>query len=631
MTPLDILGRYWGYDAFRECQQEIIGSVLAGRDTIGLLPTGGGKSVTFQVPALMLPGITVVVTPLISLMKDQVDNLLARGIRAVCIHSGQSRPERHLALDRLRQGMAKILYISPERAVTPEFIDELQSWDPALLVVDEAHCISQWGYDFRPPYLRLALLRRRFPDIPVLALTASATPGVVSDIALRLEMRSPQVFSRSFARDNISYIVRYGDSKDNTLLRVLAGTSGSAIVYVRSRERTARLAEMIREAGFSADFYHAGLEPHDKTERQDLWKSGRTRVIVATNAFGMGIDKPDVRTVIHYDLPPSLEEYYQEAGRAGRDGLPSFAVMLVGSRDKALMTRRLNDEFPGREYIAAVYEKLCVFLNISVGAGYMQAYDCDFDKFCKTFRLQPRPALAALRILTRAGLIDYHDDLDGRSRVMIVADKRELYYADLGTDGDMVLQDIMRCYPGLFADFVRIDEDSVCSHLHISREQCYQALLYLSRTHIIQYIPRRELPFVLMPQRRIETRHILIPRTVYEDRLAQARRRMEAMRDYAYDSSECRVRRMLEYFGQNDAADCGKCDVCRARDKKSKEKDYDRIVADLIRSWGGRLTMDEVREVFPGERLRPAVAALRAMMDRGEVLRYPDGTFRLKL
>ena len=358
-SPLSILKKYWGYDSFREMQLPIIESVLNGNDTLGLLPTGGGKSLTFQIPALLMPGLTLVVTPLISLMKDQVDNLRSRGVRAVAIHSGLSRSEHRLALDRCRLGKAKLLYLSPEKLQSESFITHLCRLDVSMIVVDEAHCISQWGYDFRPSYLHIAALRRHFPDAVMLALTASATPEVRTDIMDRLKFRSRTVFSKSFARPNISYLVRYADHKPGMLLKVLKATSGSAIVYVRSRKRCREIAGMLRDENISADYYHAGLVPEEKNEKQNRWKAGEVRVMVATNAFGMGIDKPDVRVVVHIDPPSSLEEYYQEAGRAGRDGLPSFAVMIVSAQDKGVLTRRLNEAFPEKDTIRRVYELAC--------------------------------------------------------------------------------------------------------------------------------------------------------------------------------------------------------------------------------------------------------------------------------
>ena len=468
MTPVEILRRYWGYDSFRPLQAEIIDSLLSGRDTIGLLPTGGGKSLTFQVPAMMFDGLTIVVSPLISLMKDQVDNLYQRGIRAVYFHSGLTRRESRLALDRCRLEKVKLAYLSPERLKQKNFTDELRQWRVSAIVVDEAHCISQWGYDFRPSYLAIKDLREMFPDVPVLALTASATPDVVADIADKLALRSPQIFSKSFARDNISYIVRRDEHKEGRMLKVLANTSGSSIVYVRSRRRCRELSDTIRAAGITSDFYHAGLSPEEKADRQDRWKRGEIRVIVATNAFGMGIDKHDVRVVIHYDLPSSLEEYYQEAGRAGRDGHPSFAVLLVAKSDKALLTRRLGEAYPPKEYILRVYELLGNFLDVVVGGGYNHVYECDFNRFCLRFKLQRAVTRSALSILSRAGYIEYSDESLTMSRIMILVDKSDFYGLELDATTEAIFQGILRIYPGLFSDYVTISESRIASTMGVS-------------------------------------------------------------------------------------------------------------------------------------------------------------------
>ena len=426
--PLSILKQYWGYDAFRPMQREIIDSVLDGHDTLGLLPTGGGKSITFQVPALLLPGLTIVVTPLISLMKDQVDNLKNRDIRAVYFHSGLTRREANLGLTRCRLGKVKLVYVSPERLQNDNFIAELRSMDVSLIVVDEAHCISQWGYDFRPSYLKVAKLREITGEhVPILALTASATPEVTADIMRSLRFREPRVFARSFTRENLSYIVRYADFKEETLLRVLNATSGCAIVYVRSRRRCREIAQLLTREGISADYYHAGLAPEDKELRQNAWKNDHIRVIVATNAFGMGIDKPDVRTVVHYDLPSSLEEYYQEAGRAGRDGKESFAVVIASSRDKATLSRRLSESFPEKDFISHVYELAGNFLNVAVGDGYGQLYEFSLENFCHTYSLPPIPTQSALHLLSRAGYIEYIEETTSTSRLMIIMKKEELY------------------------------------------------------------------------------------------------------------------------------------------------------------------------------------------------------------
>lgn len=613
MTPEDVLERYWGYGSFRECQREIIGSVLGGSDTIGLLPTGGGKSVTFQVPALMLDGVTLVVTPLISLMKDQVDNLRRRDVPAACLHSGMSRHEAGVAMERLFLGKTKLLYLSPEKLSRSDFVASIASLPVSLIVVDEAHCISQWGYDFRPSYLRIADLRHTFPDVPVLALTATATPQVVADIADKLGMWAPAVFSKSFSRDNLSYIVRRTEAKDEMLEQVLRGTRGPAIVYVRSRRRTSVIAAMLEQRGISADFYHAGLAPEEKEARQDAWMEGRKRVMVATNAFGMGIDKPDVRVVVHYDVPQSLEEYYQEAGRCGRDGLESYAVLLAAQADKGLLKRRISESFPPRAYIRDVYDKLCVFLDVAMGEGFNHTFEFNLTGFCQRYGLQPRPASAALSILTRSGVIEYGDDVNARSRLMVIMDRRDFYSLRLASDTDAILQAILRTYTGIFADFVPIDEVRLSYLTSYSTQDIYQALLLLARMRVLQYIPKRTLPYVYFPSNREEGRHVVIPRTVYEDQLERATCRMEAMRDYVFGDGDCRVERMLRYFGDPTARPCGKCDLCRARRKRPPREVGPALEALLDR---GPLDVGDVRRRFPTA-YEEAMAYLRRAADRG--------------
>ena len=560
-----ILRQYWGYDRFRPMQAEIIDSVMAGHDTLGLLPTGGGKSLTFQVPAMMLPGVTLVITPLISLMKDQVDNLADRGIRAVYFHSGLTPREKDLALTRCRLGKAKIAYVSPERLQNERFIAELRTLSTSLIVVDEAHCISQWGYDFRPSYLRIASLRRLVgEDVPVLALTASATPEVTDDIMRHLSFDEPRVFARSFTRQNLSYIVRYTDSKEPMLLRILTSTTGCSIVYVRSRKRTLELARLLCEAGISAEAYHAGLTPEDKEERQDRWKSDRVRVMVATNAFGMGIDKPDVRLVVHFDLPSSLEEYYQEAGRGGRDGRESLAVIIASRSDKGLLTRRINESFPPKDFIAHVYEMAGNFVNVPVGEGYGMVYDFNFSLFCDTFDLPPVPTRNALLILTRAGYLEYIDETTSRSRIMVLMKRDELYNQRLDNDEEEVLQCILRRYTGLFADYVYISELTIAETLRMSSEQVYKALLTLGRLHVIHYIPRKTTPYLIYPTSREEPRYIVIPTDVYERQRERMEQRIDAMKTFTFDTDKCRANTLLRYFGENPGQPCGKCDVCRA-------------------------------------------------------------------
>lgn len=560
-----ILRRYWGYDVFRPLQLEISRSVLAGNDTIGLLPTGGGKSICFQVPAMALDGLTVVVSPLISLMKDQVDNLRRHRIPAAYLGAGMSPSEADYTYERLRQGKLRLLYLAPERLARENFLNRMKGWNVRLIVVDEAHCISQWGYDFRPSYLNLIQLREVFPYVPVLALTASATPEVVKDIAQKLGMKSPAIFSCSFSRPNLSFIVRMTDDKNSKLLTVLNNTSGSAIVYVRSRKRAREIADMLVKNGINASFYHAGLELHEKNERQEAWQQGRTRVIVATTAFGMGIDKPDVRLVVHIDLPSTLEEYYQEAGRAGRDGEHAFAVILASARDKAVFAKRLGEAFPDREFINRVYDEVCRFLDITMGEGFGLMYDFNPEVMCERYKLPLRHTLGALSILTRAGYMEYIEETDSASRIMFICKREDLYDIDTDARTEEILQAILRTYPGLFADFVFIDEVAIAAKCHaVSPDDVYQTLTALRRRHVINFVPRKRTPYIYMSMNRRKSSEISLPREIYADRREAMAKRLDAMKDFVFDSASCRVGRMLGYFGEKTPQPCGKCDVCRA-------------------------------------------------------------------
>lgn len=575
-----ILKKYWGYNSFRPLQRDIIDSVMARRDTLGLMPTGGGKSITFQVPGMAFEsGLTIVVTPLISLMKDQVDNLKKRGITAVMLNSGMSVRETRIAWERLVNGRARFLYVSPEKLRNPNFLDELRRLEVRLIVVDEAHCISQWGYDFRPSYLRIASLRKVHPAAPVLALTATATPDVADDIMHRLEFRpDARKFKMSFVRDNISYVVRESESKFADILRIMERTHGSSIVYVRSRRKTREIAEYLTTSGIPADYYHAGLDYETKTRRQSQWQSGAVRVIVATNAFGMGIDKPDVRVVVHADFPPSLEEYYQEAGRAGRDGGESYAVLLASKSDKATLRRKLSQTFPEREVIARIYERACNFMNLAIGEGYDRLLEFDFERFCDTFHLQRQQVLAAFHLLSQAGYLDFIEETENASRVMITADREELYHLKVSAEAERTLACVLRQYPGLFADYVQINEGKISRESGLEPEQTYQALLELSRSGVLVYVPRRRTPFMHIPTSREETRYIVIGKSIYEDRFEVMSRRVEAMIDYGFGSEGCRVKRMLAYFGEEDAADCGRCDICRAKRKNPRHVSREEMV-----------------------------------------------------
>lgn len=627
MTPQEIkdearavLKKYWGYDAFRPVQEDIILSVMEGRDTLGLLPTGGGKSITFQVPAMMLPGITVVITPLISLMKDQVDNLRERGLKAVYFHAGLTLRENNLAIDRCRLGKVKLMYVSPEKLRSERFMSTLRMMDVSMIVVDEAHCISQWGYDFRPSYLKISDLRDVFPEAPVLALTASATPAVVDDIMEVLRFRSPNVLSRSFLRDNISYVVRIVDDKVRMLTDVLRSTTGCAIVYVRSRRRTREIAAALTEVGISADYYHAGLSPEEKEEKQNRWKHDETRVMVATNAFGMGIDKPDVRVVAHIDMPSSIEEYYQESGRAGRDGKPSYAVIITSRQFKGRLTRRVAEAFPDKEFIGHIYEMAGNFLNIAVGSGFNTINEFNFNQFCDTYGLPPLPAKSALEILSRAGYMEFVEETASRSRVMILYTKEELYGLDLDDTTEQVLNFMLRNYTGLFADYVYINETLMSQRMRISTESVYQALLYLGRLHVIHYVPRSTTPYIIYTTSREEPKYLVIPREVYEvqrDRLVE---RIEAMKQLVYADGECRVNVMLRYFGETPEKDCGMCDVCRSRRQASVKNDDSRLRA-IVMYLAGQPGGHDVRYIARQAGVKAEVVSevVRQLADEGMV------------
>ncbi len=584
MTPREILQKYWHYDDFRPLQAEIIDSVLAGRDTLALMPTGGGKSLCFQVPTMVMcaenaqrcsvygeegQGLCLVITPLIALMKDQVENLYQRGIQAAAVYTGMTREEQRIALDNCLFGPYHFLYVSPERLESEEFRSRLKDLPICLIAIDEAHCISQWGYDFRPSYLRIADIRQLFPQVPVLALTATATPDVVDDIQERLGFRKKNVFKKSFHRDNLQYVVRYTEKKDEQILHILSRVPGSSIIYVRNRKRAQEVAAWLIEQGMAADFYHAGLTTHERTQKQKAWKNynGKEgiRIMVCTNAFGMGIDKPDVRLVIHHDLPDTLEAYYQEAGRAGRDGKTAFAVLLYNPTDKTKARKRIGDNFPPKDFIETVYHKTCDFLQIALGCGAGRTYALHIDRLCQVMHLPVLQTYSALHLLSLAGYINFEEAREISTRVLIRQSPAELAHYTLNHEQVHLLDFLMRKYTGIFTDFQYIDETTL-SVSYGGEKAFHELLVSLAQRGIITYLPHT-VACGFTPLRDREAETYLSPK-VYDERQNRYSTRLKAMVEYAEQRQFCREQLLLGYFGENDAPACGHCDVCRTMSKK---------------------------------------------------------------
>ncbi len=612
-----ILKKFWGYDDFRGIQREIIESIGSGHDTLGLMPTGGGKSVTFQVPALSMEGICVVITPLIALMKDQVHHLRQKGINAAAVYSGMQRDDIIRILENCILGSTKLLYVSPERLGSELFQTKLRHMQVSFITVDEAHCISQWGYDFRPSYLQIVDIRRICPDVPVLALTATATPRVVEDICEKLSqpltVNSQQpfhVFRMSFERKNLAYLVRHAMDKRTELIQLLEGEKGAAIVYVRSRRHAREIAEHLTEAGLSATFYHAGLEHAEKDKRQRDWQHDRVRIMVATNAFGMGIDKADVRIVAHYDLPDSIEAYFQEAGRAGRDGQPARAILLYNNADEPKLIKRVSDTFPEKDYIRKVYDHLAYYYQIATGDGYGVSREFNIDDFCHKFNHFPIRVHAALQILQRAGYIEYTEEQDNQARVKFLVTRDDLYrLRGENPNEEKVIVALLRNYGGLFADYGFIDESMIAYQCGMKSNEVYDILKTLSQKHVIHFIPRKQVPYIRYMQRREDSEHISLPPAIYEERLEQYQQRINAMLRYAKSNDKCRSRQLLEYFGEKDAKDCGQCDVCQSNEPHDTKKAQQQILT-LLSDRKRHHVTELLRLRLPKEELDTALAYL---------------------
>ncbi len=621
----EILKRYWGYDQFRPLQEDIIHSVSAGKDTLGLMPTGGGKSLTFQVPAMAMEGLCLVVTPLIALMKDQVDNLRDRNIKALAVYSGMTRQEIITTLENAIFGDFKFLYVSPERLATQLFLSKLKEMNVCLLVVDESHCISQWGYDFRPSYLKIAEVRQFIPDVPVLALTATATPEVIDDIQEQLHFKEKNVFKKSFERKNLAYIVRSTENKPEELTKLLMQVKGSSIIYVRSRQRTKEISDFLVQNGFSSDFYHAGLSSADKTRKQSKWKNNETRIIVCTNAFGMGIDKPDVRLVVHTDLPNSIEEYFQEAGRAGRDEAYSQAVILYEKNDSAKLKKRVRDEFPDREFILHVYDSLAYFFQVAEGYGVGMIYDFSIRQFCASYKLPLLPTHNALKILDLSGYIEYTEEIDNRSRLMFTVYRDDLYHYDFDRKNEQLINTVLRLYTGLFTNYAGIDEAEIAIRLDMTRKDVYEMLKALDKRNIIDYIPHKKTPLIAYTRPRVESKHLTIPRIVNEDRKDRFGKRIEAMNHYAEQTETCRNRILLAYFGETETQDCGQCDVCLSRKSGGlSDSIYNEIATAIKELLSEERDISFVVNVLSNFSQKDIIEVIRFMADRGDIVLHVD-------
>lgn len=626
MSYLDILHKYWGYPDFRGIQREIIESIGAGKDTLGLMPTGGGKSLTFQVPALAQEGVCIVITPLIALMKDQVEHLRHKGIAAAAIYSGMSRDAIVTTLENCIFGGVKLLYISPERISSDLFQIKLKHMKVSFITVDEAHCISQWGYDFRPSYLQIAVIRKLVPNVPILALTATATPDVIDDIQERLGFTEKNVFRMSFERKNLVYVVRQAEDKEAEMVHILQSIPKTAIVYCRSRKRTKEVAQLLMQYGISATWYHAGLEPAVKDQRQSEWQHDKVRVIVATNAFGMGIDKADVRVVVHMDCPSSLEAYFQEAGRAGRDGQKAYAVLLYNGHDNRTLQKRVEDTFPPKEYVQQVYEHLAYFYQIGVNSGEGCTFEFPIDKFCATFKHFPIRANAALILLQRAGYIDYEPNPDNNARVRFLLRRDDLYRLDsLSEKENDVVISLLRNYGGLFTDYGYVDESYIAQEAGLDRNQTYMVLVNLSKKRIIDFIPRKSIPLISYKRDRVDGSDVILDKSVYEERKEQFQKSINSVINYAQNDRVCRSRQLLYYFGEKKSVDCEQCDVCLSHTHHDDHDQQEEIKEKLLAmvADGERHLVTEVRLL--NEDWDMVTKVMKELMDEEQLLM--DGSY----
>lgn len=619
--------KHWGYTGFRPLQEDIIKSVYEGNDTLGLMPTGGGKSITFQVPALAMEGICLVITPLIALMKDQVENLKKRNIKAIAIYSGMTKEELDIALDNCIYGDYKFLYLSPERLGTELFKVRLEKMKVSFIAVDESHCISQWGYDFRPSYLKIADIREQLPDIPILALTATATPEVVDDIQEKLKFKTKNVFSKSFERKNLVYLVREVEDKEKHLFKIVDNIKGTGVIYVRNRKKTKEIAQLLQKHGVTADYYHAGLDSEKRDAKQKAWKDGKCRIIVSTNAFGMGIDKDNVRFVVHIDLPDSLEAYFQEAGRAGRDEKQAFAILLYHKSDKLKLEQRIVRTFPEIDEIKRVYSALGNFFQLPIGAGKGMVYDFNLADFCERFKFEILRAYNSLKILTREGYIELTEAIDNPSKLHFTVSREDLYkFQVANVKYDNFIKFLLRTYSGLFNDFVAINEEMIAKKSNVDVELIKEMLQKLNNLNIVRYIPRKKTPLLIFIDERLEDKSLLISKENYEQRKKRFVDRVDAVVNYATSQTKCRSQILLEYFGEKNAYRCGQCDICTERNELDLSRyEFDSIVDKLKSELKQKaLEFDTIVDLFP-DKEEKAIKVIKWLIDNGKIKK--EGTY----